>query len=392
MTAQPSRVALYANVGPELTHYDVDVDAATLTRRDSVILPANVQYVWPHASREFLYVATSDSASGMGAAGNTHHVSAFRIDLASGALSPHGAPIPLPARPIHMATDVPSEHILVAFNNPGAARVYRVNPDFSAGTEVVPPAPVDAGIFPHQILATPDNRLVLVPARGHDAERRKAEEPGALMVYRFANGGLTPLPSPEPGGGFGFGPRHLDFHPTRPWIYVSLERQNAVDMFERDGDTIAPMPKFRENTLAAPHQPGIQQMVGTVHVHPNGRTVYVANRASGTVTVNGRRLFAGGENSIAVFAIDQATGRPSLIQHAYTHGIHPRTFHIDPSGRLMVVAHIMGHDVLAGDSVSRVPMRLSVFRIKDDGTLDFVRAYDIDTGRETQWWMGMVPY
>ena len=60
------KVSLYANVGAELTHYDVDVEAATLTRRDTVSLPANVQYVWPHASRRFLYVATSDSSSGMG--------------------------------------------------------------------------------------------------------------------------------------------------------------------------------------------------------------------------------------------------------------------------------------------------------------------------------------
>lgn len=390
---ESGKLALYANVGPRLAHYDVDVDTATLTRRETVSLPANVQYAWPHANRRFLYVATSDGASGVGGrAGNNHHVSALRIDPATGTLSPHGAPVALPSRPIHMATDRPSEHILVAFNNPGAARVYRVNPDFSAGPEIVPPHPVDAGIFPHQILATPDNRLVLVPARGHDAQPRRAEEPGALKVYRFEQGGLTELASPAPGGGFGFGPRHLDFHPTWPWIYVSLERQNALDMFERDGDAIAPMPRFRETTLACPRRPDIHQLVGTVHVHPNGRTVYVANRASDTIDVNGRHLFAGGENAIAVFSIDQRTGRPMLIQHADSHGIHPRTFHIDPSGRLMVVAHIMGLDVLSGDTITRVPTRLSLFHIQDDGSLAFARAYDVDTGQDTQWWMGMVAY
>src|SRR5689334_24904541 len=85
-----AKVSLYASVGAELTHYDVDVDGAALIRRATVTLPANVQYAWPHASRRFLYVATSDSASGMGPAGNTHHVTAFRIDP-GGALTPHGA-------------------------------------------------------------------------------------------------------------------------------------------------------------------------------------------------------------------------------------------------------------------------------------------------------------
>jgi hypothetical protein len=50
MTQAMSRVALYAAVGPELTHYEVDVAAGTLTRRGDVQLPANVQYAWPHAS------------------------------------------------------------------------------------------------------------------------------------------------------------------------------------------------------------------------------------------------------------------------------------------------------------------------------------------------------
>ena len=35
-------VALYANVGADLTHYDVDVAHATLTRRATVTLPAGV--------------------------------------------------------------------------------------------------------------------------------------------------------------------------------------------------------------------------------------------------------------------------------------------------------------------------------------------------------------
>ena len=384
--ANNERPALYASVGAELTQYDIDVDAATLTRRGSVRLPANVQYAWPHASRRFLYVASSDSASGMGAAGNSHHVSAFRIDADTGALTPHGAPIPLPTRPIHMATDIPSDHILVAFNNPSAVRVYRINQDATPGEEVVPPGPIDAGIFAHQVRATPDNRQVILVTRGHDAAGGKPEEPGALNVFEFRDGVLGSGVSVAPGGGYGFGPRHLDFHPSQPWVYVSLERQNALDMFEwRDG-ALSPEPRFRKGTLADPGSRH-RQLVGTVHVHPNGRTVYVANRSSETVDVGGRRVFAGGENSLAVYAIDPATGEQTLVQHVDTRGIHPRCFHIDPSGRLLVVAHIMGLAMRDGDAV---PARLSVFRIGSDGMLEFARTYDVDVGNRTMWWMGIV--
>jgi 6-phosphogluconolactonase (cycloisomerase 2 family) len=387
--ANKDRVALYASVGPELTQYDVDVEAAILTRRGTVRLPANVQYAWPHASWRVLYVASSDSASGMGAAGSMHHVSAFRIDADTGALTPHGAPITLPTRPIHMATDVPSEHILVAFNNPSAVRVYRINADATPGEEVVPPGPIDAGIFAHQVRATPDNRQVILVTRGHDAAGGKPEEPGALKVFDFRTGVLGGEISVAPGGGYGFGPRHLDFHPSQPWVYVSLERQNVLDMFELQNGAFSPEARFRKTALGNTSS-FHRQLVGTVHVHPNGRTVYVANRASDTVDFNGQGMFAGGENSLAVYAIDQASGEPNLIQHIDTQGIHPRCFHIDPSGRLLVVAHIMGLNVRDGDSVRAVPARLSVFRIGGDGRLDFARAYDVDVGERTMWWMGMV--
>ena len=155
--AQPAsqKVALYANIGADLTHYDVDVAGAALIKRETVTLPAGVQYAWPHVSRRYLYVATSSSAPGSGPAGTEHHVTALRIDPASGALTPHGAPIWLPTRPIHMTTDMPSEHLLVAFNNPSALRVYRMNQDFTPGEEVQQPGPIDAGIFAHQVRVTP---------------------------------------------------------------------------------------------------------------------------------------------------------------------------------------------------------------------------------------------
>jgi 6-phosphogluconolactonase (cycloisomerase 2 family) len=378
---------LYASVGADLIHFAMDVDAATLTRRATVSVPANVQYVWPHASRRFLYAASSDSASGMGAAGTNHHVSAFRIDPATGSLSPHGAAIALPYRPIHMATDIPSDHVLVAFNNPPEIRVYRINPDGSPGTEVTQPAGIDPGIFPHQVLATPDNRQVILVTRGHDAAGAKPEEPGALKVFRYDAGALRDEISVAPNGGFGFGPRHLDFHPTQPWIYVSLERQNAVAMFTRDAGRLADGPAFQESTLQEPNNIRGHQLVGTVHVHPNGRFVYVANRASSTVESGGKKVFAGGENSIAVFAVDPTSGKPVPIQHVETHGIHCRTFHTDPTGRLMVCAHIMGLPLADG---SEIPTRLSLFRIGDDGKLTFARSYDIATNGRFMWWMGMV--
>jgi 6-phosphogluconolactonase (cycloisomerase 2 family) len=367
---------LYTSIGPELIHYDMDVKEATLTRRGTVAVAANIQYVWPHVSRRYLYVASSDSASGMGPVGKTHHVSAFRIDPATGALSPHGAPIPLPHRPIHMSTDLPSDHVLVAFNNPPSVRIYRIEADATLGAEVAQPPETNPGIFPHQILPFPDNRHIVVPARGFDASGDKPEQPGSLHIFRNDNGVLRDGQAVAPNGGFGFGPRHLDFHQTRPWIYVSLERQSAVAMFTHENGRVAAEPAFIVNTLRDQDNRRGRQAVGTVHVHPNGRCVYVANRAS-----------TDAENTVAVFEIEHRTGRPVPIQHVDTNGIHCRTFHIDPTGRLMVCSHIHGFKPASGPEI---PTRLSLFRIEDDGKLMFARSYDMDTGGRLQWWTGMI--
>ena len=241
-SAQPAsqKVALYASVGADLTHYDVDVAGAALIKRATVTLPASVQYGWPHASRRYLYVASSNTAPGDGPAGAEHHVSAFRVDPASGALTPHGPATRLPTRPIHISTDIPSEHLLVAFNNPSAVRVYRINKDSTLGEEVQQPGVIDAGIYAHQVRVTPDNRLAILVTRGNEGTPTRAEDPGALKVFEYKDGVLMNEVSIAPNGGKGFGPRHLDFHPTKPWVYVSIETQNKMYMYRLEGGKLRP--------------------------------------------------------------------------------------------------------------------------------------------------------
>ncbi len=385
-----SRIALYANVGADLTHYDVDVEGARLRRRSTVGLPASVQYAWPHRSRRYLYVASSSSASGYGPVGTEHHITAFRIDQATGALTPHGEAIRLPTRPIHLSTDIGSEHILVAFNNPSAVRVYRINEDFTPGGEVAQPGPIDAGVYAHQVRVTPDNRLAVLVTRGNERTAARAEDPGALKVFNYQDGVLTNEVSIAPNGGKDFGPRHLDFHPTQPWMYVSIETQNKMFTYTMEGLRINPEIAYRAETLAEPGNIRSRQAASTVHVHPNGRFLYGANRAQDTIELEGRDVFRGGENNIVVYSINAVTGEPTAIQHIETRAIHPRTFHIDPSGRLLVAEHNLAVNIRDGDEIRTASAGLSVFRIGDDGKLTYVRKYDVDVGDQTMFWMGMV--
>ena len=382
------KAVFYQSIGPELARYDIDVDGAALVRRDSVTTPgANVQYVWPHPSKKFLYVVSSDGGPGT-IPGTRHIATAFRIDPASGALTPHGNIAPLPSRPVHCSVDRSGEYLLTAYNQPSSITVHRIKPDGTLGEQIPPREKLDAGIFAHQALTTPGNRTAIMVTRGNNPESNKPEDPGALKVYGFEDGVLSNLASIQRGDGLGFGPRHFDIHPSQPWLFLSVERQSELHVYKLNDDGTLPRDAvFIKNALAdrANHAP--TQMAGAIHIHPNGRFVYMTNRNSGTEEIGGRKVFKGGENNVAAFSIDPATGEPTLIQNIEAQTVHLRTFAIDPTGRLLIAASILPMAMRDG---STMPAALVVYRIGSDGKLTFARKVDVDTGRFMQFWTGIV--
>ena len=58
-----------------------------------------------------------------------------------------------------------------------------------------------------------------------------------------------------------------------------------------------------------------------IQIHPSGKFLYGSNR---------------GANNIAVFSIDQSTGRLTPLGHQSTEGKTPRHFALDPSGKWLL--------------------------------------------------------
>jgi 6-phosphogluconolactonase len=391
--AQPERqrdagnVVLYAATGADLATYAVNVADASLAKTSSVTLPFAVQYVWTHPTKKYVYVAWSN-----GMQGDRHGVSSFRVDPATGTLAPHGPAIEIRHRPVHLTVDRDATHVLVAYNNPSSLSVHELKADGTLGVEVTQPAGLDLGIYAHQIRVDPSNRMVVLVTRGNGPAPNRPEDPGALKVFGYKNGVLANRQSIAPNGGYGFQPRHLDFHPTQPWVFLNLERQNQLQVYKSlNGETLEPRALFTVNTLDHPAASKPQQMTGAIHVHPNGRYLYISNRASGTIGVNGRQVWEGGENTIGVYAINQKTGEPTRIQNVDTHGMHARTFALDDRAGILVAANQNAVTKLEGETETRVPASLALFRIGNGGTLSFVRKTDIETGQgRSLMWVGFL--
>ena len=67
-----------------------------------------------------------------------------------------------------------------------------------------------------------------------------------------------------------------------------------------------------------------------VQVHPSGKFLFGSNR---------------GHNTIAVFSIDQKTGKLDAVQHQSTLGKTPRNFGLDPTGKFLIAANQSSGDI-----------------------------------------------
>ena len=137
-----------------------------------------------------------------------------------------------------------------------------------------------------------------------------------MFVFRFEHGQLAPAKQSFAPTREGAGPRHLAFHPSQPWVYVINELDSTVAAYTFDAATGALRP-FQVLSALADSFAG-NSRASEIEVDLTGRTLYASNR---------------GEDSIAVFDIDLATGRLKHTQSKPCAGRTPRFFTIEPSGR-----------------------------------------------------------
>ncbi len=122
----------------------------------------------------------------------------------------------------------------------------------------------------------------------------------------------------------GSGPRHLALHPQGRFAYVINELQNSVTAFARDPERGGLTPLQTISTLPPEEKALPNYSTAEVLVHPSGRFLYGSNR---------------GHDSIAVFSIDQKSGRLTFVETQPTQGSTPRGFGIDPTGAYLLAGN-----------------------------------------------------
>ncbi|MBN2302815.1 MAG: lactonase family protein [Lentisphaerae bacterium] len=174
---------------------------------------------------------------------------------------------------------------------------------------------------PHSTVLSPDEQFVFVQDLGTDK----------IMIYRLdiATAKLAPSNPPYVATAAGSGPRHFVFHPDGKRAYLINELNNTIIAYDYD----AARGNLREfQTISAlPSDFTGESYCADIHIHPSRKFLYGSNR---------------GHDSIAIFRIEENTGRLTLLGFESTRGGYPRNFIIDPTGMFMIVTNQRGDNVV----------------------------------------------
>ncbi len=222
----------------------------------------------------------------------------------------------------HVAVDRSGKMLLTAQYGGGSVAAFALNPDGSikertllidhqGGSRVVEGRQESS--HAHYAGFSPDERFAFVPDLGLDqVVIYKVDASSALLESHGV--GVVP-----PGGG----PRHLKFHTSGNWVYVLNELDLSVSVFDYDSklgtlELKQTIPTVSKEELAKEQFSSCSE----IHVHPNGKFVYAANR---------------GHDTITVFGIG-ADGRLTELQNEHVRGATPRNFNLDPAGKWLLAA------------------------------------------------------
>src|SRR6185503_1392136 len=186
----------------------------------------NPGFIALHPTQKFLYSAHGDSSE----------VGSYARDPQSGKLRLLNKQQTGGDNSSTVAVDASGRYVLLS-TGPGVA-LYPINEDGSlapASETIMPQGECgpwrheqDHGSHPHQAIFDLTGRFVLVPDKGIDR----------VHVFRFdpARGKLVPCDPPFVKTRYGAIPRHMTFHPGRPYAYVVNEQDSTVNAYHWDNE------------------------------------------------------------------------------------------------------------------------------------------------------------
>jgi 6-phosphogluconolactonase len=258
-------------------------------------------------------------------------VAAYEYDREARSFTPSGD-APTGGAGTHVAVDASGNYVFVAHYNEGELSFFSYSSDggFGAGETFTP------GQNAHQVRVDPSGLHVYVPCLGSNHVAQYILEPGSGSLSASA-------PANVAASG---GPRHMDFNPDATRAYVLTENSSQIHVYDINASTGVMSARPADSEYLSVDQQ--YHWSSDVHVTPDGRFLYAANRdpselvrfeiATGgglsrlgatplgavvrafAVDTRGEYLYVGGDDgNLVAFRVDAATG--GLSSMATTSGL-----------------------------------------------------------------------
>ncbi len=323
--AEPAKlrayIGSYTNGGSKGIYLtELDLKAGTLKLIEVAAELENPSFVAITPNYKYLYAVGEVSNFG---GKRTGVVTAFAIDPKSGKLTQLNQQSSQGAGPCHVSVDKTGKCVMLANYGAGSIASYAIGEDGKLGEAASAIQHVGSSVdkgrqeapHAHSINVAPDNKFAFAADLGLDK----------ILVYKLdpATAKLTPNDPPHVAVKPGSGPRHFAFHPSGKFAFACEEMTSEVTAFAYDAAQGVLKELQTLSTLPADYKEK-GNSTAEVQVHPSGKFVYVSNR---------------GHDSLAIFAIDEATGKLTAVGHQATGGKTPRNFGIDPTGQYIVACN-----------------------------------------------------
>lgn len=300
--------------------YRLDPASGALTLLSKTAGLPNPSFLTVDPSRRYL-LAVSESGETLGKPGGA--VSSYRINPDTGGLTLINSQPTGGASPCYVSVDPNGKWAFVANYSGGSVAVLPLGDDGRLGAPTALVQHSGSSInkdrqeapHAHSIQRAPGSQtLVLAADLGLDKILLYDLDPlkGSLAAHAVPSLDLRP----------GSGPRHFAFHPSAPFLYVANELDSSVTAFHYDAASAA----FQEIQTLSLLPPDFKGTNGSadIHISPDGKFLYASNR---------------GHDSLAIFAIDSASGKLTSLGTQPSGGKTPRNFSIDPSGTYLLAAN-----------------------------------------------------
>ena len=259
----------------------------------------------------------------------TGGIISFVVDMRSGQLTQQSVQPSQGKGPCHLSLDATGKSLLAANYGSGSVICLGINDDGSLLPPVATTQDKPGGFIQHA--GTGPNKSRQQGPHGHSMNATSTGkfaiscDLGADKVFVHKLDVPTAVITPhnstptQPGGG----PRHFALHPRLPFGYANNELDMTVTAFRFD----AVEGNLQKIHSASTIPDSIQERTGfstaEIAIHPSGKFLYVSNR---------------GHDSIALFGINEQSGKLSLKSVEPTRCQTPRHFAIAPDGKRLYAA------------------------------------------------------